>query len=157
MTQVKDLAQAENYALMAVNAAIEVNKLDSNFTRIIRINAYRYSLANVKYEQGKTLEATKILRQSITERFEVLPQRSAFFKNFNDIMRAQKVLIDLMMEIEQPIEADTEFGAEMISLVCTFDGLLANQKQQLKTLINEYISNHWLNQSDFTSCSTLLN
>jgi serine/threonine protein kinase len=149
---VKDLEQAEHYALMAIESASRANELDSNYSRIIRINAYRYSLANVKYEQGDVVKATEILRQSITERFDVIPRRAAFFKNFNDIMRAQKVLIDLLNEVKKPIQEDVDYGANMINLVCTFEGLLDEQKQQLKILIKEYIDNKWLNEDNFSDC-----
>jgi hypothetical protein len=149
---IKDLIKAEEYALKAIDSAIKANEIDSNYSRIIRINAYRYSLANVKYEQGHVLEATNILRLSITERFEVIPRRSAFFKNFNDIMRAQGVLIGLLLEINQSIEEDVEYGKNLINLVCTFDGLLEKQKQQIETLIKEYVDNNWLKKDNFTNC-----
>jgi hypothetical protein len=152
MTVVKDLIKAEIYANKAIESAIKANDIDPNYSRIIRINAYRYSLANVKYEQGDILQASIILRQSITERFEVIPRRSAFFKNFNDIMRAQHVLIGLLMEIKQPIEIDVAYGKKMIDLVCTFDGLLESQHQQIETLIKEYVDNNWLKKDNFTNC-----
>ena len=151
-TIIKDLDHAELYANKAIETAIQANEVNSNYSRIVRINAYRYSLANVKYEQGHILEASEILRQSITERFEIIPRRSAFFKNFNDIMRAQHVLIGLLQEIDKPIEQDASFGALMINLVCTFDGLLEKQKLQLNTLMKEYLDNKWLKKDNFNNC-----
>ncbi|MGJ8662507.1 MAG: protein kinase domain-containing protein, partial [Marinicella sp.] len=152
MTQVKDLNEAEIYAIKAVDTVLETINIDPDFSNVVRANAYRYSLANVKYEQGDILQATIILRQSITERFEVLPRRAAFFKNFNDIMRAQIVLLELMVEINEPIESDIQFGGNMTNLVCTFDELLEPQQQQLQTLIATYVDNGWLDQKDFQNC-----
>jgi hypothetical protein len=152
MTVVKDLNQAENYAIKAVESAQKSNEIDPNYSRVIRVNAYRYSLANVKYEQGEILQASNILRQSVTERFEVIPRRAAFFKNFNDIMRAQHVLIGLLIEIDEPFEKEVAYGKEMINLVCSFDGLIESQHQQIETLIKEYVDNNWLKKDNFTNC-----
>jgi hypothetical protein len=56
------------------------------------------------------------------------------------------------MEINHPLDTDIEYGKNMINLVCTFEGLLDKQKQQLETLIQEFVDNNWLNKDNFTNC-----
>jgi len=152
MTVIKDLSQARYYAEQAIKAAQQAHAMNPVFTNVIRVNAYRYSLANVLYEQGNIMSAANSLRVSIRERFDVLPQRVAYFKNFNDIMRAQEVLLGLLTETSATVSEEVDFGVNMIDLVCTFDGLLEEQKQQLKTLMKPYLENNWVQPELFNDC-----
>ena len=51
---------------------------------------------------------------SIDERYHVIPKRATFFKHFNDIMRAQTVLLELMVEAGLPIDTAAN-GQEAIT------------------------------------------
>jgi len=152
LTQIKDLEQAEKYAKLAIESAQSSTNILNNFTNIIRVNAYRYSLAHVKYVQGDIQKATEILNQSIDERFPVIPKRTAYFKNFNDIIRAQLLLIELLVELKQPISEASEKALEMLDLVCTFDNLTEKQNKQINRLIKNLLENQWLTKNDFVNC-----
>lgn len=152
LTQLKDLDQAEKYAVLAIEAAKKSANILNNFTNIIRVNAYRYSLAHVKYVKGDILTASEILKQSIDERFLVIPKRTAYFKNFNDIMRAQLLLLEILTELDKPILNASNKAYEIIDLVCQFDDLTDKQIKQIDRLINKSVENNWLNKNVFTNC-----
>lgn len=150
---INDLESAEKHYDLARSAYKKMNSLDPSIIGVVNISVVEFYLYQLKLAQNLVDDAIAFLEESTANRLEILPARRLYFGHYMFLLKNHINLLETKSQHHKNIESNSLQAVDVFNKVCKFENLSEKQLKLLKTRIQVYLDNQWLNQKEINSCN----